>query len=240
MSVPVAPDGAPDLAIRAQVRRRRRRNRLIVAGIGATILAVLVWLVGWSTAFAVRTILVRGTVLTSQAEVVEAAEVPVGTPLAQLDTDAIAHRVESLPAVARVRVTRSWPHSVVIAVTERTLVYQRADAQGYQWIDSAGIVFHTTAQRQQVPLANLPSTDDRSLLADVATVVSHLPADVRARVQSIQASSRNNILIVLDRDQSVFWGSADESGQKAALLPVLLAQPGHAIDLSSPSAPAIK
>lgn len=232
--------GQPDLQIRRQAQLRRRRHRMVAGVAAAVLVLVLVWVVGWSPAFVVREVLVHGTSLTSQQQVEDAAAVPLGQPLGQLDTSAVARRVESLPTVASARVSRSWPSSAVIDVTERSIVYQRVDGQQYQWIDSQGVIFQVSAQRQQVPVANLPSTDDRQLLADVATVVAALPTDVRTRVQSLQASSRNNILVVLDRNQSIFWGGSQQSDLKASLLPVLLAQQGNVFDVSAPSDPAIK
>lgn len=232
--------GVPELQIRRQAQLLRRKRRVVGAGIVAVVLLALVWLVGWSPVFVVRQVLVHGTSLASVQQVEDAADVPLGTPLAQLDTAALARRVEGLPVVASAQASRAWPSSAVIDVTERSIVYQRADAQGYQWIDAHGVIFQVSSARQQVPVANLPSTGDRQLLADVATVVMALPGDVRSRVQSLQASSRNNILVVLDHDQSIFWGGAQQSDLKASLLPTLLAQQGSVIDVSAPSNPAIK
>lgn len=59
-------------------------------------------------------------------------------------------------------------------------------------------------------------------------------------MQAVSASSSDNILLQLDNDQAVFWGSADQSGDKAALLPVLLGQGGATFDISSVSHPAVK
>lgn len=230
----------PGKILRRQTRRHRRRRRLL--GIAAIVAALLVltWVVVYSPLLVSRQVLVKGSQLADQQQILDAAQVPMGVPLAQLDTRAIAGRVSALPAIAVAKVSPAWPSSVEIQVTDRSIAYQRPDGNQYQWIDAHGVIFHSSPDRQQVPVADLPSTQDQQLLADVATVVTALPPDVRGRVQSLQASSPHNILVVLDRQQSIFWGSADQSDLKASLLSVLLAQPGNVIDVSSPSHPAIK
>jgi cell division septal protein FtsQ len=77
------------------------------------------WLYG-TQVLAVRQVEVTGSVLVPPEQVQAVAAVVLGTPLARVDTAAVAARVRSLPSVAAVDVSRSWPHTLVIEVTERT------------------------------------------------------------------------------------------------------------------------
>ena len=65
---------------------------------------------------------------------------PPGTPLARVDTDAVAARVGALPPVASVEVSRSWPGTLVIDVTERSPVAAVATPTGFVLLDAAGVV----------------------------------------------------------------------------------------------------
>src|SRR6187402_1235417 len=85
---------------RALSNRRRPwlRALLVVASVG---LAALVgWLVWWSPVLAVDDVEVAGVTGAEARAVAELASVPEGTPLARVDTDAVATRVRGRITVA--------------------------------------------------------------------------------------------------------------------------------------------
>lgn len=230
----------PALLVRYQAGLRRRRRRIAwVCGLVALVL-VLGWVLYFSPLLAVSRVSVRGTSVTTDDQVRQAAQIATGKPLAALDAHAIEQRVSELPAVASCHLVRSWPRTVTLQVSERQLVYQAEDSGAFQWTDHTGAVFNVTPQAQQVPIARLPSDASQSLRANIAAVLEALPPQVRSLVQSVSASSSDNILLQLINDRTVFWGSAEQLPEKAALLPVLLGQQGSNFDISSVSHPAVK
>lgn len=109
---------------RIGVRRDAGRRRLKRLGVALGVVAVLLGL-----AFATRTSLldvdhvtVRGADGERAEEVREAAAVPRGEPLIDVDRDAVAARVEDLAWVESARVERSWPSTVRVEVAERVPV----------------------------------------------------------------------------------------------------------------------
>ena len=73
-----------------------RRRPWLLAAWGLAVVAVLVaglWLVEVSPVLAARTVRVEGVPAGAVAGIRDRADVPMGTPLARLDTDAIAQRV---------------------------------------------------------------------------------------------------------------------------------------------------
>ncbi len=56
-----------------------------------------------------RNIVVTGLSVVTQEEVVTAAAVPPGTPLLQVDTDAVAERIAAIRRIATARVQREYP-----------------------------------------------------------------------------------------------------------------------------------
>ena len=83
----------------------RRRTRLVVLATAVTLVLLAGaagWLVLGSSVLGARTVEVVGESRLSADEVVARAEVPAGTPLARLDTGAIADRVAGLAPVLRV------------------------------------------------------------------------------------------------------------------------------------------
>ena len=80
----------------------------------------------------------------------EAAQVPIGEPLARLDLDAVRGRVASLPEVKSVRVTRAWPMVWSIAVIERVAVAVVPRAGGFRGLAPDGVPSAPTARGHRV------------------------------------------------------------------------------------------
>src|SRR6266545_1089667 len=104
----------------AAARRSARRIALVAGTVG--LIAVLVWVVVFSSVLGVKRVVVHGAHVLSAARIRSVADVPHGRPLVRVDTGTIAHRIEALPEVAAVSVRVSYPSTVMITVTERVAV----------------------------------------------------------------------------------------------------------------------
>jgi cell division protein FtsQ len=224
--------------------RRSRRGTLLVILTGAVVvLAAAVWVVGFTGVLGVRTVTVTGVgrVLTAD-QVRAAAAVPDGQPLARLDTGAVADRVRSLAGVARVAVSRSWPGTVRITVTERRgVAVVRRDGVGW-FVDGSGVVFQRhPAGRRTLPLLSVPaaSPDDPSTRAAL-TALTALPAEVAKQVTEVRAPTPESVTLTLTRGRTVLWGGAEQPAAKAAVLTALLRRPGTRYDISTPSVVTVR
>lgn len=104
---------------------RLRRLRVLIVLLVAMVLVGggVVWLLYGSQWLRVERLSVSGTRVLTARQVREAAEVPDGTPLVSVDTDAVEARLlRRLPRIDSVDVVRSWPHGIGLKVTERTPV----------------------------------------------------------------------------------------------------------------------
>jgi len=72
----------------------------------------------FTSIMAARSIVVVGLGAVTQDEVTAAAAVAPGTPLLQVDTDAVAERVAAIRRVASVRVQRQYPSTLRVTVIE--------------------------------------------------------------------------------------------------------------------------
>jgi cell division protein FtsQ len=204
------------------------------------VVAGVLWVVFVSSAFSATTVSVTGISVLTADEVTAAAQVPLGTPLARLDTAAIATRVKQLKAVSDVTVTRSVPHGVRIAVKERTAVYAVSSGSGFDLVDAQGVAFTSVADAPKgLVVASITGSDDR-LRRDVATVVRALPQALRDRAVLVSAESPDSIVIELSGGAEVVWGSAENSAQKAQVIAALLSVKASVYDVSSPSHPTTK
>ena len=254
---PVAPPVAPPPSAgpdeetvriaRKDFRRRRHAGRwrrirlvllavLLVAAVSAT-----VWVVFFSSYVTARDVEITGTTTIGEARVADAARVPTGTPLARVDLGAIKSRVESIAAVKRVEVSRSWPHAVHIEVTERTPLAVVDRGNGLQALDAEGVLFgHYDSRPRRLPLVTTEAGTNDEALVEGGRVIGSLPTRISTRVDTIEIGSVDKIQLVFSNGRRVLWGSAEDSNEKAEVLAVLLRRPGQQIDVSVPGRPTTR
>ena len=235
---------------RRPARPRSRRRRPLRLGGALVVVAGALWFLWSGPLLAVGTVQVDGTGSLSAEEVREAAGVEVGIPLLRVDVDALEARVARLPQVASVEVTRGWPGSVVITVTERDAVAIVGEAGRRSLVDADGVLFDTVtgaAPAGVVPLVVTdPGPDDPATLAALEALVA-LPGDVRDEVDGAAVTGPEDITLTLTDGTLVQWGGPAESVKKAAVLTALLdrvaggdLEPAGVIDLSTPDAVVLR
>lgn len=183
---------------------------------------------------------VVGEAQLTEDQVLAAAEVPQGGALARVDLDAIARRVQALPAVRSVDVSRQWPHDVRIEVVEREPVAVVDDGDGYSQLDAEGWTFGRLAKVPDgLPLVEIGSDADRAALVEAAEVVAALDPAVSARVEAVEVGTVDQVVLRLHDGREVQWGSAEQAEEKAAvLLDLLEAVPdARTYDVSVPGLP---
>jgi len=215
------------------LRRWSGRRWPVLAAVLALAL-VLAWLVGFSSVLGVRTVSVSGEHRVTTGQIVAAARIRHGEPLARLDTGAVRARIAAIPAVRTVTVHVSYPATVDIRVTERVAVGYRLGADGAVLVDAADVQF-ATVPRSPHGLPELPVTGDQVRSAAAATVAAALPADFIGAVARIAVPTVQSITLTLTDGRTVLWGGTDRSDEKAKLVPVLVHQPGSYFDVSDPS-----
>ena len=230
-------DATARIAVRRRGDRRRRWARWLVAGLVVAVFAAAGWVVGFSPVLAAQAVSVSGTDLLTRNEVLTAAGVPVGTPMVQIDTRAVADRVAGLPPVAGVTVTRSWPGTIRIAVAERTARLAIPAGGGYLLADGTGVVFEAVKDAPSGLVVVNADPSDQQVLVDVGTVFSALSAQTQAKVSRLAAPSRDGIELRLKDGSRVIWGSAEDSALKAEVLDALLTLGGTEFNVSSPAFP---
>ncbi len=226
----------------AQVRRRPWLLAAWLAG-ALAVLAGGVWLVQFSPVLVARSVLVEGVPPGAVADITRRAAVPMGTPLARVDTAAIVRRVIATATLAEVTVSRSWPSTIVISASPRVPVLAVKNPQGQvQIVDSDGVAYATvSAPPKGVPLIdtveNPPSKE--SLRAGI-TVLKALSAGQRGRVTNVTVSGANMVTLKLGA-VTVVWGGASEPELKVKVMTALLAQKGvGTIDVSAPRTPVTR
>ncbi len=188
-----------------------------------------------------RDIVVTGLGAVTQDEVVTAAAVPPGTPLLQVDTDAVAERVAAIRRVASARVQRQYPSTLRVTVVERVPVVVKDYPDGSHMFDRDGVDFATAPPPPGVPYLDVenPGPNDPATKAALQVMTSLRP-EVAGQVGRISAPSVAAITLSLIDGRTVVWGTTDRTEEKALKLGALLTQPGQTYDVSSPDLPTVK
>ena len=211
-----------------------------------TILAVVV-VVGlglvlyFTPLMSVRDIEVTGLMGVTREEVLDVAQVQVGTPLLQVDTGSIAERVAAIRRVAGTRVQRQYPSALRIAVVERVAVVYKDFPDGPHLFDKDGVDFATAPPPAMLPVFDVdhPGPTDPASRAALQ-VMTALAPEVAGQVSQVAAPSVASITLTLTDGRVVIWGNTDRTAEKAQKLAALLTQPGHTYDVSSPDLPTVR
>ncbi|BBY30528.1 cell division protein FtsQ/DivIB [Mycolicibacterium sediminis] len=190
---------------------------------------------------AARSTVIDGLVTVTPAEIEAAAAVQTGTPLLQVDTDAVAERVATIRKVASARVQREYPSTLRITVVERIPVVVKDYPDGPHLFDRDGVDFDTAPPPPGLPYldADNPGPTDAPTKAALEVLLSLRP-EVFGQVSRIAAPSVASITLTLFDGREVIWGTTDRTEEKALKLGALLTQPGRTYDVSSPDLPTVK
>jgi cell division protein FtsQ len=240
-------DEASIAVARKRFARRQWARRWLAwrTGLGGVLLLALVlggvWLVFFSSVLAVRGVQVVGTDVLSHREVRQAAAVPTGEPLATVDLDGVADRVQKLDPVVGVDVSRAWPDRVRVAVTERVAVAVVERDGRLHGFDADGVLFRRYAHRPPgLPLVQMGHGAGSEALAEAAAVIDALPAGLAVKVEYLRVQTVDTISLQLRDGRTVLWGSAEDSRNKSRVLDVLLEQKAQWYDVSVPGRPVIR
>ena len=245
-----APERRPPASVTplARPRRRpvRRNRRPVQLAVVVAALVAVVWLLLVGPVLGVRSVQVDGVRTLPAGQVREAAGIAPGTPLLRVDLDAARARVARLPQVASAKVTRGWPHTVVVTVVERAPVAVVGEPGRRTLVDADGVLFDTISGAPPAGVVPLdvaaPGPRDPATMAAL-TAIEALSTQLRRQVASVAATTPDDITLTLTDGMLVRWGGPEKSGRKGDALEAVIGQlakgaldPATTIDVSAPEA----
>lgn len=212
--------------LRRFTRRTRRRRIAWLTGIGIA-LALVGMSIGavYSPLLALREIRVEGTTSLDPAQVVDAIDGQLGTPLALLDEQLLREQLGAFTLIRSYSTEILPPGTLIVHLVERTPVGVRVNGGAFDIVDPAGVVLGTVAERPAgLPLIQLGDQDaDSAAGRSIAEVLLAMPDALRGSVDTITATTRDDVTLTLvGSAQWVEWGSAADSEHKARVLAALL------------------
>jgi len=236
---------------RGEGRRRLKRATLVLAVLALGVAAVAATR---SPLLDVDRVTVAGTAHTSERAVLRAAGIEHGDAMTGVDPGAAARRVEELAWVDRARVTRDWPSTVHIQVTERsaTAVVQVTEARA-ALIDASGRVLSI---EPSAPAAE-PAADDAPLvltgiggrvaegerLSGEARDALEVATALRERLPGVVASVSTDLDAALVEGGSIRFGSTERLEAKVTAAKTVLSDVDmsclETLDVRVPGSPAL-
>ena len=238
-------------ARRVEVRRtqgRKRLRRLVVVGIvlGVVLLAASTTL---TPLLDVDRVSVTGQFRTPVDEIVDAGGIGRGSPMVMADLGGAARRVEALPWVDSVEVTRSWPGTIRYTIVEREPAAVVAVDDRWLAADAEGrIVAELDARPANLPVVEGTDTgtglgggtDDADQLA--FRVAGALPESVRPLVASVSWDGQAATIHLVAGGTATMGDDQDLEQKGIALASVLAARDPACVtrlDVSLPTAPVL-
>jgi cell division protein FtsQ len=237
--------------------RVRRRRRVLGWALVALALAAGVAYLIRTPLFGLSAVRVEGTQAVARDEILEVSKVRVGEPYLGLDLAAIRDRVAALPRVAAVRVTRDYPSSLRITVTERPPVASVSSGRIYWLVAADGTVL---AQRGRRPadlpyVASVPLPDGvgpgsrlppGNELANALAALGGMAPELKGQVTGVNARTLDSLEFTLKDGTRVLYGLAVDQPAKDAAVQLVrrtLKREGREaqrIDVRNPSAPTVQ
>lgn len=218
---------------------------MFVVVLMVALVAAAGWVVLGSRLLVVRHVDVTGMNRLTRAEVLDAANVPIGTPLARLDAGAVRERVFTVAQVQAVTIERTWPSTLKIEITERTPRAAVAHNGRFDLVDASGVTIATAKKRPEtMPL--LEATGDlprNPAVAAAVSAITSLPKPLTAVLRRVSAPDATHVTLHLRIHRphrpgpqyiSVLWGDGTRGKEKSAVLSTLLSHKAKSYDVSSP------
>ena len=215
----------------------RLRRVAIGIGIGTIVVLGVVGLLQLRHArtFAVRNIRVSGVSQITTETVIALAGVPPGATLIDADRRVIARRVGMNPWVASVKITRDFPHTLVLRVVERTPGAWVNTSKRAAWLVSTdGTWLRARSKADTLPLAVITDAEGLSPevgrpagskeISNALAVLTGLSPRLRALVKFCSAPSVEKTALVTKTGVQIFIGPATEMKKKDAVVREILAR----------------
>ena len=191
-------------ARRIAVRRdegRKRLHRLTGLGVFAVVALLVVGLTR-SPLLDVDRVRITGAEHTTSDDVQRAAGIKRHAPMTDLDLDRARRGVLALPWVRTVSITRDWPATVHVVITERVAVaVVTAGTAGFALVDGDGRVLELSAAPPSgfmllanVPLPGPPGSTLDASASDALAVARAMPASLRPKVSTVVAQADGVVL----------------------------------------------
>lgn len=207
------------------------------------VLVSAAYVLGWSSLFTVKQVVVVGSPNPSESFVIEHS-IRIGGKMARLESQTLAKSLKKYTWLDHSNISRNWLKGIVtVRVWTRTPIAQFQN----HLVDETGVVFDLPS----VDTSHMPTItgqDDASVKFAVS-ILTALPEQLRAQVSGVLVHGSDSAILTINdltlkRVLTVAWGDETNMALKVQVYQALVALPENSkiqkIDLSAPHAPIVK
>lgn len=210
-----------------------RKKKGLIALVALAVVALILGASAWAyPVFKIGGFVIEGNANTSVEDIEAATQVAVGDNLLRTDSQAVARGVSTLPWIQTVSVSKSYPSTLKISVTEREVALFAARGDGAHLIDTNGQPFVIGQPPAGTPEITGTAEDDPELFATALEIINSLDERARGRLSAIDAPSKFQFTLVFGADKQVYWGSGENLTAKAVATTAALSRDEPALDVS--------
>lgn len=215
-----------------RLQHDRKAKKLSSAPVFVRMLLLLVALIAAflfinSTYFTVGSVIVEGNKYLSVEELYRAAGIPEKVNILRMDTTDIRDRLLRDLRVANVEVSRQFPSTIVIRVTERQPLAFVANAYGFVQLDKDGVVLAAMKSIKQVSvpiitgirLGNIYVGDkvETSSIKSILTYLGALDESTLSQLSEININPSGELTVYTAQMITIRLGSGERMEEKANL-----------------------
>jgi len=236
----------------AQIRRFTQGSRLrrVVTwtSIGSVLaLVALVLATMFTPLMAIEEIKISGVHRMKVSAVRNAVKSLVGTPLTLVDENAIAKRLEGFPLIESFTTISLPPHTLELNILERQPIGLVSVGGNTYLYDPAGVRIEPARGSSRYPRIIVNGDPAHSTsYREAVDVLLALPAKLYPNIYSIEATTKDNVLLTIRgaSNRRIIWGDSSDSLLKSKVLAALMKHTKHSatvtFDVSSPNTPTVR
>ncbi|MDO5031392.1 cell division protein FtsQ/DivIB [Corynebacterium sp.] len=211
-------------------------KKVIAAVVGGVLALVLlagaaVWVFPVLT---VKSFEITGNEHSTPQEIEEASHVAQGSNLVRLDAREAASNIVSLPWVESATVSRAFPSTVRVELTEHTAVAFIKEGEATQLVDDTGEKFAMDTPPEDAVELSGKIDEDAEVLQPAVEILAALPQPLRAQVRTLEVDGRYSMTLVTKDDRRVYWGASEDNHNKAIAFEDVLKLEGSQWNISNP------
>ena len=236
----------------AQIRRftqgSRLRRTVTWASVGSLLtLVALVLATMFTPLMAIEEIKISGVHRMKVSAVRNAVKSLVGTPLTLVDENAIAKRLEGFPLIESFTTISLPPHTLELNILERQPIGLVSVGGNTYLYDPAGVRIEPARGSSKYPRIIVNGDPAHSTnYREAVDVLLALPAKLYPNIYSIEATTKDNVLLTIRgvSNRRIIWGDSSDSLLKSKVLAALMKHTKHSatvtFDVSSPNTPTVR
>lgn len=234
--------------------RQRQKHNYVQAVFFVLLFGLSTYVLLQSPIFSVKDIEIIGRNEISQQELVKLSGVALGNNIFKLNLKDGQDKIQLLPAVKDVKITRKFPSTVVIQLTERSPVAFLSVGNTFVEIDAEGIYIRPgKMQEKSIPIITGCNVKDAKIgleikNSDVHTalqVIAELPKEMVNILSEIHIDGQRRVIVYTIHGVQGRFGYPEEIAQKGRIFLQVLSQLDDGqrieyVDLTSFKLPVVK